>query len=135
MIIAVRPMSSGSSGSLIANPTDSRGSSVTSAASGGTVAKIVACGLSTPSVPPDHTIGTCATASASRLPLADEHFPERAVGQDAGVVVDAAVALGLADHRDDPIGVQHAGVDQLRQLARVGHVMQRNLADFDRLGH
>ena len=34
------------------------------------VAKIVACGLMTPSVPPDQTIGTCLTSSTERLPLA-----------------------------------------------------------------
>ena len=64
--IAVRPMSSGSSCSLIAKPTVSRGSSDGGVghSSGGTVAKIVACGLITPSVPPDHTIGTCLTWSA-----------------------------------------------------------------------
>ncbi len=55
-------MSSGSSCSLIAKPTVSRDSSVGSAS---TVAKIVACGLITPSVPPDHTIGTCLTAPGS----------------------------------------------------------------------
>ena len=70
MIIAARPMSSGSSTSLIAKPTVSRGSSVCTAWSGGSVAKIVACGLITPSVPPDHTIGICLTSSALRLPLA-----------------------------------------------------------------
>ncbi len=73
VIIAVRPMSSGSSCSLIAKPTVSRGSSdgarSSGSSSGGTVAKIVACGLITPSVPPDHTIGTCLTASAG-APLA-----------------------------------------------------------------
>ena len=62
--IAVRPMSSGASTSLIANPTVSRGSSSAGSSSGvSTVAKIVACGLMTPSVPPDHTIGTCFTWS------------------------------------------------------------------------
>ncbi len=60
-IIGVRPISSGSSFSLIAKPTVSRRSSVGSAS---VVAKIVACGLSTPSVPPDQTIGTCLTCSA-----------------------------------------------------------------------
>jgi hypothetical protein len=59
--IATRPMSSGSSTSLIAKPTVSRGSSTGSAS---VVAKIVACGLITPSVPPDHTIGICLTWSA-----------------------------------------------------------------------
>jgi hypothetical protein len=60
--IAVRPMSSGSSCSLIANPTVSRGSSLGSAS---VVAKIVACGLSTPSVPPDQTTGTSLTLAGS----------------------------------------------------------------------
>ncbi len=73
--MATRPMSSGISTSLIAKPTVSRGSSVCpsnsdwSADSRSTVAKIVACGLSTPSVPPDHTMGTCLTSSALRVPL------------------------------------------------------------------
>jgi hypothetical protein len=66
--MATRPISSGSSGSLIANPTVSRGSSVASTAPAGTVAKIVACGESTPSVPPDHTIGTCIASSWLRVP-------------------------------------------------------------------
>ena len=67
--IATRPMSSGASTSLIANPTVRRGSSVGSASLSGTVAKTVACGLITPSVPPDHTIGTWLTWSAG-APLA-----------------------------------------------------------------
>ena len=52
-------MSSGSSTSLIAKPTVSRGSSLRTAAVAGTVANMVACGLITPSVPPDQTIGIC----------------------------------------------------------------------------
>jgi len=70
VIIAVRPMSSGSSCSLMATPTVRRGSSVCRAFSAGTVAKIVACGLMTPSVPPDQTMGMSPTAAALRLPLA-----------------------------------------------------------------
>ena len=65
-----RPISSGSSCSLIAKPTVSRGSSVAGAWSAGIVAKMVACGESTPSVPPDQTIGTCLTSSALRVPRA-----------------------------------------------------------------
>lgn len=64
------PMSSGRITSLMATPTLTRGSSVRTAVAGSTVAKIVACGLSTPSVPPDHTRGTCATSSAVRVPFA-----------------------------------------------------------------
>jgi hypothetical protein len=62
-------MSSGRITSLIATPTETRGSSETGAASGATVAKIVACGLSTPSVPPDQTSGTWAASSGVRVPL------------------------------------------------------------------
>ena len=69
-IISLRPMSSGSSTSLIAYPTVSRGSSLRTAAAAGTVANTVAWGLSTPSVPPDHTIGISRTAAASRVPFA-----------------------------------------------------------------
>ena len=63
-------MSSGSSCSLIAKPTVSRGSSVATTCSGGTVAKIVACGEITPSVPPDQTTGTWRTSAIERVPLA-----------------------------------------------------------------
>ena len=134
MTIGVRPISSGSSCSLIANPTVSRGSSVAGASPSGIVAKIVACGLITPSVPPDHTIGTCLTCVGGRA-LLDEHLAEGAVGDDPRVVVDAAVALGLADDRDDPVGVQHAVVDELRELAGVGDGVDRDLAYFDRGWH
>ena len=67
--------------------------------------------------------------------LGGDHLAERPVGDDPGVVVDPAVALGLADHRDDPVGVEHPVVDQRGQLARVGHTVQRDLADLDRLWH
>ena len=97
------------------SPTVSRGSSVgTTVVPRGTVAKIVACGLITPSVPPDHTIGICVDLGRP-APLRDQHLAERAVGDDPRVVVDAAVALGLADHGDDPVGVDHAVVDQPRR--------------------
>ncbi len=46
--------------SLIATPTDSRGSSVAGASA--VVAKMVAWGLRMPSVPPDHTSGTLSGA-------------------------------------------------------------------------
>ena len=114
-------MSSGSSTSLIANPTVSRGSSVGSTLPAGRVANTVACGDSTPSVPPDQTIGICLTSCGGPAALGGDHLAERPVGDDPGVVVDAAVALGLADHRDDPVGLEHPGVDQRGQLAGVGH--------------
>ena len=64
--IAGRPMSSGSSTALIAVPITSR------AFEAGPVlslrAKTVACGVMTPSQPPDHTIGIWLTAFSSRLP-------------------------------------------------------------------
>jgi hypothetical protein len=65
-IIARRPISSGRIGSLIAYPTVSRGSSVGTASAAGTVAKMVACGDSTPSVPPDQTIGTSCALGCPR---------------------------------------------------------------------
>src|SRR5205823_10591425 len=48
-----------------------------------------------------------------------ERVAEGPVGDDAGVVVDAAVALGLADDRDHPAGVEDPGVDQLDETGRV----------------
>ncbi len=63
-------MSSGRICSLIAYPTDRRGSSLGSTEPSGSVAKIVACGARTPSVPPDQTIGICSTSSDDRVPRA-----------------------------------------------------------------
>ena len=121
VIIATRPMSSGSSTSLIAKPTVSRGSSVGSTLPAGSVANTVACGDSTPSVPPDQTIGICLHLLGGPRALGGDHLAERPVGDDPGVVVDAAVALGLADYGDDPVSVEHPGVDQRGEFAGVGH--------------
>ena len=99
------------------------------------MAKIVACGLMTPSVPPDHTIGICLTSSFAARALLEQHLAEGAVGDDPRVVVDPAVALGLADDGDDPVGLHDAVVDELGQLGGVTDVVQRDLADLDRCGH
>ena len=59
----------------------------------------------------------------------------RAVGDDAGVVVDATVALGLADDGDDAIGFHDSVVDELRELGRVGNAVdRRRVLHDDRLG-
>ena len=58
----------------------------------------------TPSQPPDHTIGMLAISASLRLPLLQQHAAKRLVGEDAGEIVDAAIALGLADHGDDLVG-------------------------------
>ena len=135
VIIATRPMSSGSSTSLIAKPTVSRGSSVARRAAGrqrrehGGVRRQHPVGAAGPD---DRDLPDLLGGAGA---LGGDHLAERPVGDDPGVVVDAAVALGLADHRDDPIGVEHPGVDQRGQLAGVGHAVQRDLADLDRLGH
>ena len=100
-----------------------------------TVAKMVACGEMTPSVPPDHTMGICLTSSIDRVPLSIEHLAECAVGDDAGVVVDAAVALGLADDGDDAVGLDDAVVDEPGQPGRVADALDRDLAHLDGLGH
>ena len=65
--MAGRPMSSGSSSTLIAVPIASRDCDV------GPVllfdANTVACGVMTPSHPPDHTIGIFAMSASLRLPF------------------------------------------------------------------
>ncbi len=45
----------------------------------------------------------------------DEHLSERPVGEDAGVVVDAAIPLCLADDRDNAVGVHDSLVDEVGQ--------------------
>lgn len=67
--MAGRPMSSGRICSLIAYPTDRRGSSACGARDASTVAKTVACGEMTPSVPPDQTIGICRISLIGLVPL------------------------------------------------------------------
>src|SRR5262249_15017301 len=67
--------------------------------------------------------------------LRGQHFAERTIRDNPGVVIDAAIALGLADDRDHPVCLEHPVVDQLRELARVGHAVQGYLADLNRLGH
>jgi hypothetical protein len=67
--------------------------------------------------------------------LLDEDLAERPVGDDAGVVVDAAVALGLADDGDDAAGFHDAVVDELGELGGVRDAVDRDLADLNGLGH
>ncbi len=71
------------------------GGSLTSRAS-----NTMKCGLSAPSVPPDITKQA---STGAPLPLS-ERVVQRARGEAAREIVDAAVALGLAHHRDDASG-------------------------------
>ena len=58
----------------------------------------------------DHAVGAARPDDRDALDLlgvgalGDQRLAERAVGDDPGVVVDAAVALGLADDREDAVG-------------------------------
>ena len=68
-------------------------------------AKIVACGVMTPSQPPDQTIGIlCDLLLRSGVPCFSSTRAKRLVGENAGEIVDAAIALGLADDGDDLVG-------------------------------
>ena len=96
---------------------------------------MVACGEMTPSVPPDQTIGICLISSIGRVPFGLEHLAEGPVGDDPGVVVDAAVALGLADDGDDAVGLDQPLVDQVGQPGGVGDALEGDLVDLDGLGH
>ena len=85
----------------------------------------------------DHAVGAAGPHDRDALDLlgvgaaGDQGLTERPVGDDAGVVVDAAVALGLADDREDAVGRDHPVVDQLRQLRGIGDGVDRDLADLD----
>ena len=102
--IAGRPMSSGRSSALIAVPMASRDLFA------GPVlalrANTVACGVITPSQPPDQTIGILRDLGFAALAVLEQHRAKRLVGEDAGEIVDAAIAFGLADHRDDLVGAR-----------------------------
>ena len=56
------------------------------------------CGLSAPSVPPDMTRQTCAGSAPARASASDK----RARRKPAREIVDAAIALGLAEDRRPP---------------------------------
>ncbi len=75
------------------------------------------------------------TDSGRRVALGRQDLAERAVGEDAGVVVDAAVALGLADDGEHAGRLDHAVVDQLREPGRVGHALDGDLAYLDGVRH
>jgi hypothetical protein len=89
----------------------------------------------------DHTVGAAGPDDRDLLDLVrgralgDQHLAERAVGDDAGVVVDPAVPLGLADDGHDAVGLHHAVVDELGQLGGVGDAVDRDLADLNGIWH
>ena len=61
-----------------------------------------------------------------------EDAPERLVGEDAGEVVDTAVAFGLPDDGDDLIGPEGAVLDESLEARGVRHAQDLDLADLDR---
>ena len=78
-------------------------------------------GVMTPSQPPDHTIGMLVMSASPRRAELEQHAAERLVGENAGEVVDPAIAFGLADHGDHLVGVELARRDPVLEPARVLH--------------
>ena len=62
-----------------------------------------------------------------------QHRAERLVGENAGKIIDAAIAFGLADHGDDLVGTELALLDQRLHAGCVLNVLQFDFGDFD--GH
>ena len=60
-----------------------------------------------------------------------QHRAERLIGEDAGKIVDAAIALGLADDRDDLVGFELTLVDCGLHAGGVLHILQFDLGNFD----
>ena len=79
---------------------------------------------------PDHR--NLADLVLAALAVLEQHLAESLIGEDAGEVVDAAVAFGLADDGDDLIGGELAGLDAVLDAAGVLHRLQLNFRDFDR---
>ena len=50
----------------------------------------------------------------------------------AGEIVDAAVALGLAEHREDGRGIDFAGLDERHEPGHVARTFGRNADHVDR---
>ena len=88
----------------------------------------------------EHAVGSSRPDHRDRLHLLDrtrtvpeEDIAERLIGQDAGKVVDSAVALGLADDGEHPVGTHVPVLDQALQARGIGHTLQDDLVDRD--GH
>ena len=64
------------------------------------------------------------------LAVLHQHTAERLVGENAGEVVDAAIAFGLADHGDDFVGGELPLFDGVLHAGRVRYGLQ---FDFDDL--
>ncbi len=133
--IAGRPISSGNIFGLSAVPMTSRGLPA------GPVlalrANTVACGVITPSQPPDHTIGTCLISASDARAVLLQHRAERLIGKNAGEVVDPAIALGLADDGDHLVGLEAAGCDVFLEPRGIHHALDLNFYNVDchRLSH
>jgi hypothetical protein len=56
---------------------------------------------------------------------------KRLIGEDARKVVDAAVALGLADHGDDLVGSELTFADAGFEARSILHGFQLDLGDFN----
>ena len=67
------------------------------------------------------------------LPVLLQHAPEGLVGENAREVVDAPVALGLADDGDHLVGCEPAGEDALLETGGVLDAPELDLGDLD--GH
>ncbi len=67
------------------------------------------------------------------LAVLHQHAPESVIGQQAGEVVDPAVALGLSDDRHDLIGGELSRQDALLEARAILDALELDLRDFD--GH
>ncbi len=68
-----------------------------------------------------------------RAAVLAQHRAKRLIGEDAGEVVDAAIALGLADDRNDLVGAELTLLDQGLHAGSILHALQFDLGDFN--GH
>ena len=69
-----------------------------------------------PSVPPDITRHTSAARSRGK---AMKHQPKRLRGVAAGEIVDAAIALSLAEDRHDCLRIDATGGDRVLDAAHI----------------
>ena len=94
----------------------------------GSRVKMVACGLIKPSVPPDQMMGTRLAIAATFWPVRSAMSNlERERRQRPRVVVDAPVALRLAEDRHDVLRAKRALVQQPRRVADIIRSPHTNL--------
>src|SRR6516164_7237213 len=79
---------------------------------------------------PDH--GDACDLRFASFPALGEHVAKSLVREDAGKVIDAAIALRLANDRDDLVGGELARIDAGGQAGSILHALELDFGNLNR---